>query len=139
MASLRGEDSIIPHKDDLTRIGPFLMSKIITRNSILVGFARPTEVITYKEDTYGFDVAPSVIEDLISEYSGQPIAYLSVSKNRSLHEIWGCEVNGIEVLTYEKSVSNYKSRDYSRYSWFLSSIACAIWFLISIIDFRGIY
>jgi hypothetical protein len=138
MASLRKGDSIIPHKNELTRIGPFSISEIRTRNSVLVGFASPGKPIKYKEEAAGLSIAPNAVKNLIRKYSGQPVAFLLTSKINPMREIWGIDIAGLEVLSYEKAVFYYKVDDSSAYSYFLSSITCAIWLFVSIIELRRI-
>lgn len=138
MASLRKGDSIIPRKNELTRIGPFLISEIKARHVDLIGFASLGKPMKYKTDAYGLSITSNALKDLIRKYSGQPVAFLLTSKNNPMREIWGIDVAGLEVLSYEKAVSDYKIEASSAYSYFLSSIACVIWFFISIIEFRRI-
>lgn len=138
MASYRKGDSIIPRKDELTRTGPYLMSEIKTRNAVLVGFSSSDGSLKYKEDAYDVTIQARAVMDLINEYSGRPVAYLLIYKNNPMRQIWGIDVNGIEMLSYHGSILAYKSRDSASYSWFWAFFACSIWFLISILNVQRI-
>lgn len=138
MASYRKGDSIIPHKEELIRTGPFLMSEIKTRNAVFVGFATPDGRLKYKGDAYDVAIPARALLEMINEYSGRPVAYLFIYENNPMRQIWGIDVNGIEALSYQGSILDYKIRDSQAYSWFLSFAACMVWFFISIIDVQRV-
>lgn len=137
MVSYRKGDAIIPQEVDLIREGPFVLSEVRTRNAVLAGFSDPYDGrLKYAEDIYDFSIPPSASRNLINGYYGRQFAYLYTYAGNPNRRIWRIDVNGAEIMSYRKAVSDYRVETSVEYGSFWTSAICAVWFLISIIDVR---
>lgn len=137
MVSYRKGDVIIPHQVDLKKIGPFAMSTIRTRNDTLLRFANQ-DGSNYEVSIYGLSISPDAARELVNQYGSRPVAYLLIDYKNPLRQIWGIQVDAIELLSYQKSVSNYRIDSSGQYTWFIYFAVCVLWFLVSIVDLRRI-
>jgi hypothetical protein len=138
MASRRLGDSIIPREHELTRMGPFSMSEIRIRNTVLVRFTNQDGTVTVDQNASDFDVPFDDVLKSINSYPGIPIAYLSMSEKNPINKIWGVDVNGINFLSYKGAVLNYRRRDSLAYSWFGYAIIAVFFCLISVVNIRRV-
>ena len=109
-ANYRYGDAIIPTQSQLVKIGPFRPQVVKS------GLDRGIKFIPSNDLTNEYFLLALYFHDFeakvassINANSQNTVAYLNAYPSNPIQKIWGVEIDGLEVLSFEQAQENYKN------------------------------
>ncbi|WP_145757759.1 MULTISPECIES: hypothetical protein [Burkholderia] len=126
--------TFIPIESSLIKIGPFSVSESKKRAGENLVFSDPRKNERYIVDVDDLNRKFSLSQSCLSDHQENIEAYLFVSSKNSARKIWKIEMCNEIVMSYERSIENYKRDNGFLWSSIIGFSLFFIWFLLSLMD-----